>query len=202
MRRRKALSSAASTGPARMRPLSWSVRIVCSPRPSEPITIRQPRSRIAGEAVMANSLANRWRLRSETISATTSTRTPWRRNMRTWDSIAPAAAARSSRLEARSMRAATICELPAMKLSRSMSSSTPTYSPLSVTATRRLLCLVILQQRARDEIVGLDRDDVVFRQSGDARLDRLALEDRRLGEPSCRSAGRRARRRARTARWS
>ena len=66
------------------------------------------------------------------------------------------------------MRAATNCELPARKLNRSMSSSTPTYSPCSTTATRRLLCLVILQQGARDEVVGLDRDDVVLGQAGDA----------------------------------
>jgi len=38
------------------------------------------------------------------------------------------------------------------------------------------------QERARDEVVGLDRDDVVFRQVGDARRDRPALEDRRSSE--------------------
>ena len=157
--------------------MSWSVRIVCSPRPSVPMTIRQPRSRIDGGAVIANSLANRWRLRSETISATTSTRTPCRRSMRTCDFDRAGGGGEVVDGSRRGRCApATSCELPAMKLSRSMSSSTPTYSPFSVTATRRLLCLVILQQRARDEIVGVDRDDVVLRQrSATRRLDRQAL---------------------------
>ena len=43
------------------------------------------------------------------------------------------------------MRPATSCELPARKLRRSMSSRTPMKSPFAVTATRRLLYLVILR---------------------------------------------------------
>ena len=55
------------------RPLSWSVRTVCSPRPSEPMIIRQPASRIAGGAIRSNSLTKSRRLRSEVISAIAST---------------------------------------------------------------------------------------------------------------------------------
>ncbi len=48
---------------------------------------------------MANSLASRRRLRSETISPTTSTLTPWRRSMRVWPSMSPAATASSATLD-------------------------------------------------------------------------------------------------------
>ena len=50
--------SVSGTGRPDRMPLSWSVRTVCSPRPSDPIIIRQPLSRIEGGATISNSLTN------------------------------------------------------------------------------------------------------------------------------------------------
>ena len=82
--------------------------------------------------------------------------------MRVCPSISPRRARDRQPSRARSMRAATSCELPARKLRRSMSSSMPTYSPFSPTATRRLLCLVMRSSARRDEIVRRRRETTLY----------------------------------------
>ena len=182
--RRRGTSRDRLLGPGsdRMSPLSWSVRKVCSPRPSLPITMRQPNSRMDLGATSAKSLACRWRLRSETISQTTSILTPWRRRVLICGSILRAARARSPTEAERSMRPATSCELPARKLRRSMSSRTPTKSPFAVTATRRLLCLVILRSAVETRSSGSTLTTGRCASGADRTFDRSAVEDRRVQE--------------------
>ena len=179
--------SASGTGPARMSPLSWSVRKVCSPRPSLPITIRQPASRIDFGATSAKSLAMQVAVEIGDDLAD--------------DVDLDALAAQQSGSAGRSLRAARArsatsrgaVDARRRRAANCRRGSSEGRCPRArrrirrprATATRRLLCLVILQERGRDEIVGRDADDRPMRQRADRAVDRPAVEDRRVRGGRC-----------------
>ena len=84
------------------------------------------------------------------------------------------------------MRPATSCEFPARKLRRSMSSRTPMKSPFAVTATRRLLCLVILRSAVETRSSCSTQTTGRCASGADRAFDRPTVEDRSVQEVGAR----------------
>ena len=127
-----------------MRPLSWSVRMVCSPRPSLPITIRQPFCAIERGATRRNNLGQQMAVEVGDDLADDL-------DLDALPAQQPRLRARCRRRRPRDRRRARRGRCARRRAANCRRESSAgrcprecrRYSPCSVTTTRRLLCLVI-----------------------------------------------------------
>ena len=148
--------------------MSWSVRIVCSPRPSLPITIRQPlfadRRRSGHGEQLGEQVAVEVGddLGDDLDPHALPPQHPHLRFDRPGGGgeVVATGSAVDARRDHLRIAGDEAQEIDVLE-----------HADIFAVVDDRDAALVVLghpQQRARDEIVGLDRDDVVFRQIGDA----------------------------------
>ena len=180
-RRGSAARSATGTSRASRSALSWSVRTVCSPRPSIPSAAgSRPRGSSRAARPSRRAALNRRRLRSEVISAITSTFTPCRCSRSTWAWMSRAAAARSSMLAGAVDPAGD-----QLGVAGEQAEDVDILEEPDIVAVRadREAPLVVprhQQQRVEDEVVEVDRDDVEAADFAHRGVERQAAQNDRL----------------------